>query len=156
MHSEPHAYTCRVCLFFSSAPWALNNLEAYMVITLTLKIYEHEKCNIDMPLAQPFICFIWQNILSILSCFKMLFLKSVQLIYCYLSSLAPFSTWLLCHWIRGSIASEISWVLVIPQSPDSNILDTFSFVVAFIFLLVCFLKWSKKYSENKQWENLFI
>lgn len=79
-----------------------------MVTTLTLKIYEHEKCNVDMPLAQPFICFIWQNIVSILLYFKVLILKSVQLIHSHLSSLAFFPTWLLCHWIRGSIASEIS------------------------------------------------
>lgn len=149
MHSEPRADTCRVCLLFSSTPWALNNLEAYMVITLTLKIYEHEKCNVDMPLAQPFICFIWQNIVSILLYFKVLILKSVQLIHSHLSSLASFPTWLLCHWIRGSIASEISWRLVIPQYSDSKILNTFSFIIPFIFLFVCFLRWSKKQRENK-------
>lgn len=79
-----------------------------MVITLALKIYKHEKCNIDMPPAQPFMCFTWQNILSILFYFKTLFLKSVRLLHCHLSSLALFPTWLLCHWIGGFVASEIS------------------------------------------------
>lgn len=57
-----------------------------MVITLTLKIYEHEKCNIDTPLAQLFMCFIWQNILIILFILKcwVLNLYSLFTVFCLL------------------------------------------------------------------------
>lgn len=65
-HSEPHAGSSKACLFFSSVLWVLNNLEVYMLITLIHNIYEHEKCNIDTPLAHPFMCFILQNVVSIL------------------------------------------------------------------------------------------
>lgn len=54
------------CVSFSSIPGALNNLEACMVITLTQNIHKHEKCNIDMPLAQPFMGFILQNAVIVL------------------------------------------------------------------------------------------
>lgn len=55
-----------------------------MVITLTENIYGHEKRNMGMLLAQPFMCFILQNVVSILFYFKVLFLQSVQFIHCYL------------------------------------------------------------------------
>lgn len=55
-----------------------------MLITLTQNIYEHEKQNMDVPLVHPFMCFILQNVVSILFYFKVLFLQSVQLIHCYL------------------------------------------------------------------------
>lgn len=92
----------------SSIPSVLNNLERYMVITLTQNISEYEKCNIDPPLAQPFMCCILQNVVSILFYFKVLFLKSG--VYSLLPGfyLVSFATWLPCHWIRGSIIAEIS------------------------------------------------
>lgn len=40
-----------------------------MVITLTQNIYEHEKRNMGILLAQPFMCFILQNVVSILFLF---------------------------------------------------------------------------------------
>lgn len=140
MHSEPHAYTCRVCLFFSSTPWALNNLETYMVITLTLKIYKHEKCIIDMPLAQPFMCFIWQNILSIPFCFKMLFLKSVQLLLlsvfsCSLSHLAFVSLDQRVYSIWNLLSAGHSTILWQQNSQH------------FLFLLLLFFPWSVFWNE---------
>lgn len=63
-----------------------------MVITLTLKIYEHAKCNMDIPPAQPFMSFIWQNILAyffLKYCFKIFTAYSLLSVFsCSLSPLA--------------------------------------------------------------------
>lgn len=68
----------------------LSYLEGYMVITLTQNIYEHEKCNIDMPVAEPFMCFILHNVVSILIFnLKDLVLKSGQFIHCLYFFLLP-------------------------------------------------------------------
>lgn len=69
----------------------------YMLITLIHNIYEHEKCNIDMPLAHPFMCFILQNVVSILFILRAGFnICAVHMLFLFLPKLILLLTLCCC------------------------------------------------------------